>query len=313
MSEIAASRGSSTSYADISLILATPAMFAANMVAVRWAASLAMPPVFLAFGRWLLAFLILCPMVAPLAWAYRRVLLAHWKQLAVLAALGMGLSVAPQYVGARDTSAINVALIFAACPILVMLAESLLWGMRLGLMRVSGILAAVCGVLLVLTQGNPEALAHLRFGSGDLWVLLAAGGWAAYTVLCKRHPLPTLPASVRLFALVGGGALSLAPFTVMESMHGHAPDLGDARLYFLLAFLALVPSLAAYSFYDRLVKSIGPSSASVTIYLIPLFASLESWAMIGEAPKIFHVAGFGLILGGVILTGMGRRQAARQI
>lgn len=306
MSDIAASRSGSASYSDLTFILATPAMFAANMVAVRWAASLNMPPVFLAFGRWLLAFLILCPMVAPQAWNYRRALAAHWKQLAILAALGMGLSVAPQYVGARDTSAINVALIFAACPILVILAEACLWGARLGLLRISGILAAIGGVLLVLTQGNPHALTNLRFGSGDLWVLLAAAGWAAYTVLSKRHPLPGLPAGVRLLALVGGGALSIAPFALLEGMHGLTPDFGDARLYLLLAFLALVPSLAAYSFYDRLVSSIGPGNASFTIYLIPLFASLESWALLGEAPKIFHFAGFALILGGVVLCSLHR-------
>lgn len=313
MSEALAGRSSTTSAASLALMLATPAMFAANMVAVRWAASLSMPPIFLAWGRWFLAFLILCPAVGPLAWAYRRVLAAHWKQLALLASLGMGLAVAPQYIGSRDTSAINVSLIFAACPILVVIAEASIWGRPLGLLRVSGILAALGGIVLVLTQGNSEALMRLHFGSGDLWVLLAACGWAAYTILSKRHAFPTLPASVKLFALIGGGTIALAPFTAIESLHGHTPDLSDLRLYLMLIFLAAVPSLGAYSFYDRLVKSVGPGSASITIYLIPLFASLESWALIGEAPKIFHFAGFGLILCGVALTSLNRRTPPAQI
>jgi hypothetical protein len=37
--------------AELPLMLLTPALFAANMVAARWAESAAIPPVFLAFGR----------------------------------------------------------------------------------------------------------------------------------------------------------------------------------------------------------------------------------------------------------------------
>ena len=52
-------------------------------------------------------------------------------------------------------------------------------------------------LLVVLSRGDAQALAHLAFGQGDLWVLFAATGWALYTVLQKRLSLPAVPDSAR--------------------------------------------------------------------------------------------------------------------
>ncbi len=290
--------------AGLPLMLIAPALFAANMVAARWAESAAIPPVFLAFGRWTLAFLILLPFVAPRLWASRAVLAASAPRLLLLGALGMGVAVAPQYIGVRDTSATNVALIFAACPALVALIEAAVWRVPLGTKRAVGMSLAIWGVLLVLARGELGTLAGLRFGTGDLWVVLAACGWALYTVLGKRRPLPALPGEVRLAALIGGGALALAPFALLEAGAGQVADFADGRLYAALIFLAIVPSLGAYCCYDRLVGLVGPGGASVSMYLIPLYAALAAWPLLGEVPQSFHIAGFGLILGGVLLSGL---------
>lgn len=290
--------------ADLPLMLITPALFAANMVAARWAQGAGIPPLFLAFGRWAVAFLVLLPFVAPRLWAWRQVLMTNWARLLFLAGLGMGVSVAPQYIGAHNTSAANVALIFAVCPVLIALIEALVWRTPLQVRQSVGMMLAIAGVLAVITKGEGFTAGAPAFGRGDLWVLLAACGWALYTVLGKRHPLPRLPGSVRLAALIGGGALLLAPFAALETVSGAAPDFGDDRLYAAVLFLAIVPSLGAYFCYDRLVVHAGPAGAGASMYMVPLYAALAAWPLLGEAPQLFHLAGFGLILGGVVLAGM---------
>ncbi|RJG04227.1 DMT family transporter [Noviherbaspirillum sedimenti] len=285
-------------------MLITPALFAANMVAARWAQGAAIPPLFLAFGRWALAFLLILPFVAPRLWAWRQVLMANWARLLLLAGLGMGVAVAPQYIGAHNTSAANVALIFAVCPVLIALIETIVWRAPLQMRQAVGMLLAIAGVLVVVTRGEGFTGGALAFGQGDLWVLLAACGWALYTVFGKRHPLPRLPGTVRLAALIGGGALVLAPFALLESASGVVPDFGDGRLYAALCFLAIVPSLGAYYCYDRLVGVAGAAGAGVSMYMVPLYAALAAWPLLGEAPQVFHLAGFGLILAGVLLSGM---------
>jgi drug/metabolite transporter (DMT)-like permease len=258
--------------------------------------------VFLAFGRWALAFLVLLPTAGPRLWALRATLRASWARLLLLSTLGMALSVAPQYIGARHTGAANVAIILAACPALVTLVERLVWKAPLGRRQAWGLAMAVAGVLVVLSKGDLADLAQLEFGRGDLWVVLAAIGWSLYTVFNKRMPLPPLPGTVKLAALIGGGALVLAPFAALEALHGDVPPFGDARLYAALAFLAVVPSLGAYFCYDRLVAVAGPARASMSVYLIPLFATVAAWPLLGEAPHLYHAAGFGMILVAVALS-----------
>ena len=296
--------------AELPLMLAAPALFAANLIVARWAESAAIPPIFLAFGRWALAFALLLPMVGPRLWVRRQLLLASWPRLLLLAGLGMGLAVGPQYIGARQTGAANIAIIFAACPALVTLLETLVWKVPLSRRQAGGMLLAILGVFVVLSKGELGSLASLHFGGGDLWVLLAACGWSLYTVCGKRMPLPPLPGTVKLAALCGGGALVLAPFAALEAVGGAVPNFGDGRLYLALGFLAIVPSLGAYFCFDRLVMLAGPSRASMSLYLIPLFATLAAWPLLKEPPHLYHLLGFGIILAGVAVSSMRARRAA---
>ena len=82
--------------AELPLMLITPALFAANLIVARWAQGAGIPPVFLAFGRWTLAFLILLPSCGPRMWALRHTLRANWQRILLLGGLGMGMAVAPQ-------------------------------------------------------------------------------------------------------------------------------------------------------------------------------------------------------------------------
>ncbi|WP_395757368.1 DMT family transporter [Achromobacter sp. EB05] len=284
------------------MLLAAPALFASNMVAARWAHDAALPPVFLAFGRWLIAFLILLPLAAPALLRHRRALWRGLPTLLPLAVLGMGVAVAPQYIGAQSTSATNIALIFSCSPILVALLEAVIWRKPLSPLRAAGLALALGGVLVVLTRGDAWALARLAFGQGDLWVLLAATGWALYTVLQKRLAQPAVPDGARLAAMMLGGAIALAPFAGIEAATGATPPWSDPRLAAVLLFLAVVPSLGAYYVYGRLISRAGPATAGLSMFLVPVYAALLAWPLLGEAPQLFHAYGFVMILLGVKLA-----------
>ncbi|CAB3901662.1 DMT family transporter [Achromobacter pulmonis] len=284
------------------MLLAAPALFASNMVAARWAHDAALPPVFLAFGRWLIAFLILLPLAGPALLRHRQALWHGLPTLLPLAVLGMGVAVAPQYIGAQSTSATNIALIFSCSPILVALLEAVIWRKPLSPLRATGLTLALGGVLVVLTRGDAWALARLAFGQGDLWVLLAATGWAFYTVLQKRLTLPAVPDGARLAAMMLGGAIALAPFAGIEAAAGAVAPWSDPRLAAVLLFLAVVPSLGAYYVYGRLISRAGPATAGLSMFLVPVYAALLAWPLLGETPQLFHAYGFVMILLGVKLA-----------
>ncbi|WP_246842528.1 DMT family transporter [Achromobacter sp. HZ01] len=311
MSFAAAPARSGLGLSGTAMLLTAPALFASNMVAARWAHDASLPPVFLAFGRWLIALLILLPLAAPALRAHRRTLRRSLPSLLPLAVLGMGVAVAPQYIGAQTTSATNIALIFSCSPILVALLEAAIWRKPLSALRAAGLALALGGVLTVLSRGDAQALARLAFGQGDLWVLLAATGWALYTVLQKRLSLPAaVPDSARLATLMLGGVLALAPFAAIEAASGAVPPWTDPRLAATLLFLAVVPSLGAYYVYGRLISQAGPATAGLAMFLVPVYAALLAWPLLGEAPQLFHAYGFVMILFGVRLASTRRRAAA---
>jgi drug/metabolite transporter (DMT)-like permease len=272
------------------------------MVAARCAHGASLPPLFLAFGRWLAALLILLPFVGRSLLAHRREIIAGLPALIPLSILGMGVAVAPQYIGAQSTGATNIALIFSCSPLMVAAIDAVLERRAIPPQRMLGLLCALAGVLAVVARGRPEVLLTLGFSRGDLWILLAACGWAIYTVLLKRLSLPVLPASTRLAALMAGGVIALAPFALLEAASGHPPHLDDPHLPITVLFLALVPSLGAYFVYGRLVAVAGSATASLSMYLVPIFAAAISWLLLGETLEDFHMLGFTLIIAGMSLA-----------
>jgi drug/metabolite transporter (DMT)-like permease len=103
---------------------------------------------------------------------------------------------------------------------------------------------------------------------------------------------------VILYALAGAFNL---PFFLWEHWSGSQlqPTLetGLAVLY-----VAIFPSVLAYTFYLRGVELIGGQRSGAMIHLVPLFGVLLSVTFLQEPLRLFHLAGFALILGGVTLA-----------
>ncbi|MCJ9710260.1 DMT family transporter, partial [Bordetella hinzii] len=93
----------------------------------------------------------------------------------------------------------------------------------------------------------------------------------------------------------------------LEAALGGMVPWADPRLALTLLFLALVPSLGAYYAYGKLVRRAGPGTAGLSMFLVPAYAALLSWPLLGEAPRPYHAMGFALILAGVRLASFKRR------
>ncbi|MGI9217059.1 MAG: EamA family transporter, partial [Hydrogenophaga sp.] len=50
------------------------------------------------------------------------------------------------------------------------------------------------------------------------------------------------------------------------------------------------------------VARVGPTVAGFFNNLTPLFAALMSATLLGEPPRLYHLAGFVLIVGGIFVT-----------
>jgi drug/metabolite transporter (DMT)-like permease len=69
-----------------------------------------------------------------------------------------------------------------------------------------------------------------------------------------------------------------------------------------IGYLAVFPSIVAYVCWNQAVATVGPNVAGFFNPIIPVFGVLFAVVLLGEPLHAYHVAGFALVLAGVILT-----------
>lgn len=284
------------------------AFMASNVVIGRAAADI-VPPVGLAFWRWLLAFLIILPLALPGLLAHRHTLRAAWKRFLLLGALGQGICGAVVYMGLQHTSATNAGLIYATSPAMILVIAALWLGEKVAPRQIAGIAVAMAGMLVILTRGDAAALLRFAFNTGDLLVMAGAMAWAVYTILLRQSRAAPLPVVTAFAANALSGVIVLAPFYAWETL-AVRPVAVTAEAAVRIAGVALFASVLAFITYQKTIAAMGPSRAGTALYVMPLWAAVAAWALLGEELEPFHLAGVLLVLPGVVLATLPSRKPA---
>ena len=283
----------------LALLWTTPALWSVNYIVARKASGVVGPHL-LALGRWALAGLVVALLARSELWRERRTVLAAWRQHLVLGALGMLICGAWVYQGARTTSAMNIALIYSASPVLIALGAVAWLGERFSARQALGVVVALAGVMHVIVKGQWLALAGVQWVAGDAWIFACMLSWAAYALLLKRWP-SALSATARLAATSAGGVLVLLPFALWELAQPATPR-WTPQAAALMVTAALLPGVGAYWAYGYAQKVLGASRVASSLYLTPLYAALAAWGVLGEPLGLHHAVGAALILPGIFLV-----------
>ncbi len=247
----------------------------------------------------------------PLALRYCRGLSAkRWATLATVGLFGTGLPSFLFPLAQRELSSSLAAGLSSLTPIMTLVIATLVFGSRLGVWRVTGVLVGLVGAL-VLVSG--------RFGlpGGDLgadWpviaVSLATAATLCYAIssnLVKRYLSDANALQVSAGAMVPLGVLGAAGLAFGGGLPLGAPE--DASFtqeqlyvaYASVAFLALLGTALASWLFFRLIQLTDPVFASTVSYLVPIVAF--GWGLAdGEVVTVTIAAGLALILFGVSLS-----------
>lgn len=273
--------------------------WAGNALVARASAGL-LPPVGLSFWRWTTALILLLPFTAAGLWRHRSTLIAHRWQVLCLAALSISTYNTLLYLAAQSTTAINITLVNTGLPVaafiwtLIILHE---WPTRA---TVLGAMLSLCGLLTILTRGEPQTLLGLQFNPGDLIMVVAVLAWGLYSVLLRRWMLP-VPGLVQLAALLLCGVPLLLPFYVWEYSHTGPMPL-NLHAVGAIGYTAVMASLVAYMAWNNGVRVLGPGTASLFSYLMPVFTALLGVLLLGEVLRWYHLVGGLLTFLGLLLA-----------
>jgi probable blue pigment (indigoidine) exporter len=143
---------------------------------------------------------------------------------------------------------------------------------------------------------------------GPVLVLLAGASFAVGSVVlrAKRPEGETLWGVSVQFAVATVFLLAVLP--VLEP----ASSLPlDEPVLAALVYLVIVPSVVGYALYFALHHRIGPGRANIVAYVNPVAALSIGTLLFAEPFEWWELAGFALVVVGLVLvTGIGRRRPA---
>ncbi len=253
----------------------------------------------LPLGRFGLAALCLLPVIAR-SGALGRMIRSDWPRLLAASALCVPINQAFFLAGTRLAPTSHVGVIYATCPLVVLLLASALGQETLVLRRLAGVVASVAGVAVIglgnLVKAGPESLDALR---GDLLLIGAVVSWGAY--LTANKPLVARYGSVPTLAgtFLAGSLLQL-PIT-LASLPGPVVlaevPMGAWRA---VAYLGVIVSVVGLFCQNQAMRRLDASQVAAVGNLAPLLTIVWGVWLLGEEITPALAIGGGLTLGGIV-------------
>ncbi|HKO79160.1 MAG TPA: DMT family transporter, partial [Chitinophagaceae bacterium] len=205
-------------YVGIGLAVLAVIIWSGNFIIARGVIK-QIQPISLAFYRWLIASLFIMPIAIrafKAEWAITR---KSWRYLFWVSLTGIALFNTCVYVAAHYTTAINLALIgTTSSPIFAIILARIFLKEKIGLLKMTGLVLCISGVVFLLAKGDFQNLLTFRFTAGDGWVLLAAFFFAIYNTLVRKKPAGISSINYLLITF-SSGTLLLFPFYLWETFH----------------------------------------------------------------------------------------------
>ncbi|MCK0168403.1 DMT family transporter [Jannaschia sp. S6380] len=222
----------------------------------------------------------------------------QWRAVIVFGLCQNALYLGLNFVAMQWIEASLAAIIASALPLLVALANWILFSERTRFLGVAGLLAGTGGVALIMgtrLQGGADAwgialcvVAVIALMLATLSVRGASGGGNLMMV-------------VGLQMLVGAAAL--LPFGLMAETWDVT---WTPLLIGAFAYTTLVPGLAATFIWFLLVARIGATPAATFHFLNPFFGVVIAWALLGERLGPLDAIGVAVVTLGILAVQLSR-------
>ena len=219
----------------------------------------------------------------------------HWRAYLVIGTLNSALPFCLFAFASVHLSASYAVILNASAPLWGALFSAAWLGERLTVRKVSGLLAGIVGVALVMGFGVPGRIGMLGWASAAC--LVATMCYSLAGIYMRKYRRPLKAQGLATGSLLGA-ALVILPWVPL------APVRTEPTLMVVLSVLALalLCSTVAFVLYFRLIADVGPTRALTVTFLMPAFGMLWGALLLDERITWVMLAGCGLILAGTALV-----------
>ncbi|KPF50585.1 hypothetical protein D621_13085 [beta proteobacterium AAP51] len=223
----------------------------------------------------------------------------HWRAIAVVGLINSALPFVLFALAALVLGTGLMAVFNATAPIWGAFFAWVWLGERLDRARLLGLAIGVAGVV-----GLAWGKAGLQVGAGGMSPALGIAACVAATVLyglAANYTRQRLQ-GVAPLALAAGSQLSATAVLLLPALWAWPAVAPPATAWGAALMLALVCTGLAYVLFFRLIAHAGATNAISVTLLIPGFAMLWGWLIMGETPTPAMLLGCAVILLGTALS-----------
>ena len=292
-------RESRDSYLPFLLLFIQPIFMASNLIVARGGVEY-VPPISLAFWRWLTVFLILLPFTFSSLKKNFKFVKQEYKRIFFIGSMGCGVCGAFPFLAGQTTTITNMGIIYSSSPIFIILISSIFFKEKINFLRIVGLISCLVGVFTIIIKGDISLFINLKFTTGDLWMLASAIGWALYSIYLFYWKT-NLKIFDRFTLIAFFGAVSLFPFYLMEENLVIRTSF-DTYFFIWVFFAAISPGIIAFTLYTMTQKKLGASIAGFTLYIFTVYSAIYGYLFFNEQLEYYHYIGTILVFCGVYIV-----------
>lgn len=281
------------------LLMLTMLFWAGNGIAGKFALGHVSPMV-LTFSRWIFAIVIVCYLARKPLQSDWKIIRRHIPYLLIMGAAGFTLFNVLFYSALQYTSAINATIEQAALPLVIFLANLVLFRIAIRRLQIVGFGLSLIGVLITISGGDWTVLTSLQLNRGDALMLLAILCYAGFTVALRSKP--ELHWLSFFACLVTGAFIASVPAAILETVRGDAIWPTSLQGFLVILYAGIFPSILAQSFFIRGTEKLGANRAGMYIMLVPFFGVFLAVILLGEAFRLHDAMALLLVTGGVFIA-----------
>lgn len=224
----------------------------------------------------------------------------NWKVLTLVGLFSAAIPFVLFSLSARSVNAGVLAVLNASVPMMSGFIASTFFKDRLSKKQILGLVIGVVGVIILMSE-NLFGEQAATSGSG-LWpmgyALLACVGYAVGANITRNYLDNVSPVAITAGSLIIGSVIML-PVALYEFPYGKSISL---MAWVSVICIGVFSTAIALIFMNQLIKSIGPMRATSITLVIPIFAIILGYLLLGEALDTPAIIGSVVILFGTYLS-----------
>jgi drug/metabolite transporter (DMT)-like permease len=222
---------------------------------------------------------------------------SDWLRFIVAGVAGQVLAQLGMTWGVSKSLASNGAILNLLIPVISAVLASAMLQERITRLRVASLAIGLIGVILLSVGDLHQAsFGQMRFLLGNILIFGGCVGSSFYNVYCKGLMQKFSEIEILIFSYITASIASVPLLIWAEPFHwNHLSDL-DWKSWAAFAFLALFMYGASMLLFFKALQHLDVTTASASLYLVPVFGVLLARALLGERLNPLAFVGTGIVL-----------------